>query len=186
MITLQTLFLKELAHAYDAECQLVAALPKLITAATSDDLISALQTHLEETQGHVKKLDQVFDCFDRKARATPCISTQAMLQMAGKIITDYIDSPVINAALIAAIQKIEHHEIAAYGCLKEWAELMNQKEAAGLLLEVLEEEKATNIALTQLAHKSSNQEALDESEDDDEDDSNDDESSSNPRRERAD
>ncbi len=168
MITLQTLFFNELADIHEAEKQLVTALPKFIKAATCDDLIGAFQSHLEETQGHVKKLEQVFECFDRKARSTVCVTTRALLEEAEKVTKDYDGSPVINAALIGIAQKIEHHEIAAYGCLHEWAGLLKNKEAAGLLLEILEEEKATNDALTQLARDSSNQEALDEADDDDE------------------
>jgi ferritin-like metal-binding protein YciE len=173
MITLQTLLFNNLATIYDAERQIAAALPMMIGASTSDDLTNALQSHLEETQAHVSKLKQIFDCFGLKARATTCLSVRGLVEESEKICQDYDGSPVINAALIAVAQKIEHHEIAAYGCLHEWAGLLKNKEAAGLLLEILEEEKSANSALTDLARESSNQEALEEADDEDldEDDS---------------
>lgn len=169
MITLQTLLLNDLATIYDAELQIAAALPLMIEACTSDDLTNAFQSHLEETQGHVSKLRKIFDCFDLKARATACLPIRGLIEEAANICKVYDGSPVINAALVAVAQKIEHHEIAAYGCLCEWAGLLRNKEAAGLLLEILEEEKSANTALTELARESSNQEALEESDEEDQD-----------------
>ena len=163
MKTLKDLFLDELADMYDAERRIVKALPKLAKAATCDDLKGAFQSHLKETEGHVKKLEQVFQSFDLKAKGKTCEATVGLLEEGDEIAADFKGSPAINAALISAAQKVEHYEMASYGCLHEWARLLGNKEAAGLLQEILEEEKAANESLTELALASSNEEALGES-----------------------
>lgn len=160
MKTLQNLFLGELADILDAEHRLVKALPKMARAATCTHLQEALLDHLEETQGHVKKLGKVFESFGHKARGKTCQITVGLVAEAEGIAEEYAGSPAINAALIAAAQKVEHHEIASYGCLLEWAERLGNKEAADLLQEILNEEKAANNALTELALTRSNDEAL--------------------------
>ena len=170
MKTLKDLFLNELADMYDAERRVVKALPKMADAATCDDLKGAFQAHLEETESHVKKLEQVFECFDHKAKGKTCKATVGLLEEGEELAAAFEDSPAINAALIAAAQKIEHYEMASYGCLHEWAGLLGNEEAAGLLLEILEEEKAANEALSALAIASSNQEALGESDDESDED----------------
>lgn len=161
MKTLQNLFLGELAHIYDAERRLSKALPKMAKAATCTHLQEALLDHQEETQGHVKKVEMVFEAFDRKASGKTCQATAGLLAEAEEIAAEYAGSPAINAALIAAAQKMEHYEIASYGCLLEWAERLGNKQAADLLLEILNEEKAANNALTELAETRCNDEALD-------------------------
>jgi ferritin-like metal-binding protein YciE len=163
MKTLKNLFLGELADMYDAERRIVKALPKMAKAATCDDLKGAIQSHLKETEGHVKKLDQVFQSFDEKAKGKTCEATVGLLEEGDEIAADFKGSPAINAALISAAQKVEHYEMASYGCLHEWAGLLGNKEAAGLLQEILDEEKAANESLTELARASSNEEALGES-----------------------
>lgn len=160
MKTLKDLFLDELADMYDAEQRIVKALPKMAKAATCDDLKGAILSHLEETKGHVTKLEQVFDCFDEKAKGKTCEATKGLLEEGNEIAAEFKGSPAINAALIAAAQKVEHYEMASYGCLHEWAGLLGNDEAAGLLEEILEEEKAANASLTELARASSNEEAL--------------------------
>ena len=160
MKTLKDLFLDELQDMYDAEQRIVKALPKMAKAATCEDLKGAFLSHLEETKGHVRKLEQVFDCFDEKAKAKTCEATKGLLEEGDEIAAEFKGSPAINAALIAAAQKVEHYEIASYGCLHEWAGLLGDDEAAGLLEEILEEEKAADTALNELAHASSNKEAL--------------------------
>jgi ferritin-like metal-binding protein YciE len=162
MKTLQDLFLDELADMYDAEQRIVKALPKMAKAATCDDLKGAILSHLEETKGHVTKLERVFDCFDEKAKGKTCEATKGLLEEGDEIAEEFQDSPAINAALISAAQKVEHYEMASYGCLHEWAGLLGNDEAAGLLEEILEEEKAANESLTELARAKSNQEALGE------------------------
>ncbi len=160
MKTLNDLFLDELADIYDAENRLVKALPKMVNAATCDDLKAAIQAHLEETKGHVTTLDQVFECFDLEARRETCEATVGLIEEAEEIADDFKGSPAIDAALVCAAQKIEHYEIAAYGCLHEWARLLGNDEAADLLLEILEEEKLADAALTELARTVCNKQAL--------------------------
>ena len=163
MKTLKDLFLNQLADMYDAERRIVKALPKMAAAATCDKLRKAFEFHLKETQGHVTKIEQVFQLFDVKAKGQTCKATVGLLEEGDEIATDFKGSPTINAGLISAAQKVEHHEMAAYGCLHEWATLLGNKEAAGLLQEILDQEKAANESLTALARASSNGEALDES-----------------------
>ena len=163
MKTLKDLFMDELADMYDAEHRIVKALPKMAKAATCDDLKAAIQSHLKETEGHVKKLEQVFQSFDEKAKGKTCEATVGLLEEGDEIAAEFKGSPAINAALISAAQKVEHYEMASYGCLHEWAGLLGNPKAAGLLEEILEEEKAANEALNELAHSSLNEEALGES-----------------------
>ncbi len=163
MKTLKDLFLDELADMYDAEQRIVRALPKMAKAATCTHLQAAIQSHLKETEGHVTKLEKVFKAFDEKAKAKKCEATVGLLEEGDEIAADFKGSPAINAALISAAQKVEHYEIASYGCLHEWAGLLGNQEAAGLLESILGEEKSANEALTELARSSSNSEALEES-----------------------
>ena len=163
MKTLKNLFLDELADMYDAEKRLVKALPKMAKAATCDDLRAAIRAHLKETEGHVTKLEQVFESFDENAKGKTCEATVGLLKEGDEIAADFKGSPAINAALVSAAQKVEHYEIASYGCLHEWAGLLENEEAVGLLQEILEEEKAANESLTELARSTCNQQALGES-----------------------
>jgi len=163
MKTLKDLFLDELADMYDAEHRIVKALPKMVKAATCPDLKKAIQSHLKQTEGHVKKLEQVFQSFDVKAKGKTCEATVGLLEEGDEIATEFKGSPAINAALISAAQKVEHYEMASYGCLHEWAGLRGNEKAAGLLQEILDEEKGANEKLTELARASSNEEALSES-----------------------
>jgi ferritin-like metal-binding protein YciE len=160
MKLLKDLFLDELADMYDAERRVVRALPKMAKAATCPKLKSAILAHLKETEGHVTKLEKVFELFDEKARGTTCKVTVGLLAEGDEIAAEFKASPAINAALISAAQKVEHHEMAAYGCLHEWAALLGKEAAAGLLEEILGEEKAANETLIKLALASSNEEAL--------------------------
>jgi ferritin-like metal-binding protein YciE len=162
MKTLSDLFLDELADMYDAEQRLVKALPKMAKAATCDELKGAILSHLEETKGHVTKLEEVFECFDEKPKGKTCEATKGLLEEGDEIAAEFKDSPALNAALISAAQKVEHYEMASYGCLHEWAGLLGNDDAAGLLSEILEEEKAANESLTELARAKSNEEALGE------------------------
>jgi ferritin-like metal-binding protein YciE len=166
MRKLRDLFLDEVADMYDAERRIVKALPKLVTAATCEKLKAALMAHLKETEGHVTKLEQVFKSLDQKAKGKICKTTVALLEEGGDIVAEFKGSPALNAALISAAQKVEHHEIAAYGALHEWAELLGNRRASGLLEEILGEEKAANATLTKLALNGSDKEALGENSDD--------------------
>lgn len=160
MQTLQDLFLHELAVMYDAEHQLVQALPKLALAATCDSLERTLLSHLKEAESHGTQLEQVFACFSHKASGTTCATTMGLLYEGYEIAVTFKDSPVINAALIGVAQRIAHHEIASYGCLHAWAGLLGNQEAATILQVILDEAKAADAALGKLAQDGSNQEAL--------------------------
>ena len=162
MKTLKDLFLDEVADMYDAERRIVKALPKLVKAATCKKLKAALQAHLKETEGHVAKLEQVFQSLDQKTKGKTCKTTVALLEEGGDIVMEFKGAPALNAALISAAQKVEHHEIASYGALHEWAKLLGNSKAADLLEEVLGEEKAANATLTELALDGSDKEALGE------------------------
>jgi len=162
MKTLKDLFLDEVGDMYDAERRIVKALPKLVKAATCEKLKAALQAHLKETEGHVTKLEQVFQSLDQKAKGKTCKTTVSLLEEGGDIAAEFKGSPAINAALISTAQKVEHHEIASYGALHEWAKLLGNSKAADLLEEILGEEKAANATLTKLALDSCDKAALGE------------------------
>jgi ferritin-like metal-binding protein YciE len=163
MKTLKNLFLDELADMYDAEHRIIKALPKLAKAATCEKLKAAFLSHLEETKGQVNKLEKVFQSFGEKAKGKKCEATVGLLKEGDEIAAENKGEPTINAALISAGQKVEHYEMASYGCLHAWAGLLGNQKAAGLLEEILEEEKAANGTLNELALASSNEEAMCES-----------------------
>lgn len=160
MKTLQDLFLNELSDIYDAERRIAKALPKMAKAATSAPLKKAFEHHLKQTEGHAKKVEEIFGCFDRKAKGKTCEATVGLLKEGEEMAASFEGSPAINAALIATAQKVEHYEMATYGCLHEWANLLGNAKAAELLQEILNEEGATNKKLTSLARASSNEDAL--------------------------
>ncbi len=160
--TLQDLFLSELAEMYDAEHRLIKALPKMAEAATCTHLKKAIKAHLRETEGHVTMLEEVFQAFDENPMLKKCEATMSLLKEGDEIAANFKGSPAINAALISAAQKVEHHEMASYGCLHEWAELLGNQEAVSILEEILDEEEAANETLTQLARSHGNKEALDQ------------------------
>ncbi|HEY4414453.1 MAG TPA: ferritin-like domain-containing protein [Verrucomicrobiae bacterium] len=159
MMTLKDLFLDELADMYDAEHRIIKALPGLADAATCENLKSAFLDHLEETKGQVAKLEQVFELFGEKAKGKKCKATVGLLKEGDEIASDNKGEPTLNAALISAGQKVEHYEIASYGCLHEWALLLNNPQAASLIEDILGEEKNANRKLGALAAKN-NREAL--------------------------
>jgi ferritin-like metal-binding protein YciE len=160
-MNLKDLFLDELADMYDAENRIVKALPKMAKAVTDDDLKAAILNHLEETKGHIEKVKQVFVAFDEKAKGKECKATVGLLEEGDEIASDNKGEPTINAAIISACQKVEHYEIASYGTLIQWAKLLDNDDAVNLLEEILDEEKAANDTLTDLAEEK-NHEALDE------------------------
>jgi len=162
MKTLEELFKDELADMYDAERRISKALPKLAKAATCPDLKKAFQKHLKETNGHVKKLEQVFHTCDLKPRGKTCEATVGLLKEGDEIAADFKGSPALNAALIAAAQKVEHYEMATYGCLHTWAQQLGNRKASGLLKQILEEEKEADNFLNELALSYLNQAALGE------------------------
>lgn len=168
MKTLNDLFLDELQDIYDAEHRISKALPKLAKAATDGDLKAAFNAHLEETLGHIEKVGQVFEIIGEKAKRKTCQATVGLLKEGDEIAEEFEDSPAINAALIAAAQKVEHYETASYGCLKEWAGLLGHEDAAELLGEILSEEEAANEKLNEIAKESCNEQAVQEEEENEE------------------
>ena len=151
MKDLNELFLEELADIYDAEKQMLKALPKMVEAAHSQELQSAFEDHLEQTQQHVQRVEEVFRMFDAKAKGKKCEAMAGLIEEAEDVMKEEATEPVMDAALIAAAQKIEHYEIATYGCLRTWAELLGKDDALDLLEETLNEEKDVDESLTDIA-----------------------------------
>lgn len=160
MKTLKNLFFNELADIYDAERRIAKALPKMAKATTSAPLKKAFEDHLKQTKTHIERVEKVFECFDRKPKGKTCDATVGLLKEGDEMAATFEGSPAINAALIATAQKVEHYEMASYGCLHEWANLLGNKKAAKLLQKTLNQEGATNKELTTLARASSNEEAI--------------------------
>ena len=167
MQTLHDAFLDELRDAYDAERQLTKALPRLARVATSIELRQAFTDHLKETQGHVRKLERVFQSLDEKARGVHCEGIAGIIEEGKHVIAEDVEGATLDACLIAAGQRAEHYEMAAYGTLVAWARSMKHAEAAGLLEEILEEEKAADETLTAIAESSVNAEAASGARDED-------------------
>ena len=159
MKTLEDLFLDSLADMYYAENQLTKALPKMAKAATDEDLRVAFETHLTETEGHVEKLEAVFETFGKTPKTKKCPAILGIIKEADEIASENKKSPTINAALIFAGQKAEHYEIASYGGLRDWAKLLGNEDAANLLDEILDEEKAADAKLSALAEENCNEAA---------------------------
>jgi ferritin-like metal-binding protein YciE len=157
--TLHDAFLDELRDTYDAEKQLTKALPKLAKTATSAELRDAFESHLEETRGHVDRLDQVFQSLGEKPRGKHCEGIAGIIEEGKSIMEEDFDEVTMDACLIAAAQRAEHYEMAAYGTLVAWARSMGHDQAADLLEETLEEEKAADQKLSSIAEGGINQEA---------------------------
>jgi len=167
--TLHDAFLDELRDAYDAEKQLLKALPKLAKASTAGELRHAFESHLEETRGHVDKLEQVFASLDEKVRGKHCDGIAGIIEEGKSVMEEDFDDQTMDACLIAAGQRAEHYEMAAYGTLVAWAKTMGHDEAAGLLEEILEQEKAADQKLSQLAENGINESAATSSDSDEDD-----------------
>jgi ferritin-like metal-binding protein YciE len=167
--TLHDAFIDELRDTYDAEKQLTKALPKLAKAATNAKLRSAFESHLEETQGQIARLEQVFERLDEKVRGKHCDGIAGIIQEGASIMEEDFDETTMDACLIAAGQRAEHYEMAAYGTLVAWAQAMGHTEVAKLLQQTLDEEKAADKKLSGLAEGGINQGAADAAPSDDED-----------------
>src|SRR5678815_2542938 len=149
--TLHDAFIDELRDTYDAEKQLTKALPKLAKTATNAKHRAAFEKHLEETQGQIERLEQVFESLGEKVRGKHCDGIAGIIEEGKSVMEEEFDDATMDACLIAAGQRAEHYEMAAYGTLVAWAKIMGHDEAAGLLEEILAEEKAADEKLTQLA-----------------------------------
>ena len=150
MESVRELLIDEMRDLYDAEKQLVKALPKMVKAASNEDLSKAFQNHLEETRGHVQRLEQAFELLGEKAKSKPCDGMKGLVEEAGQQLEEDIDGPLLDSAIILAAQKVEHYEIAGYGTLATWAKALGLDEVAGLLGKTLSEEKAANEKLTDI------------------------------------
>ena len=150
---LMEVYVDELKDLYDAENRLVKALPKIADAATSEKLRSAFEEHLEETLGHVDRLKEILDNMGEKATGKKCAGMIGILKEGEEIMDEDYEGEAMDAALISAAQRVEHYEIAAYGCVRTWADLLGENDASALLDKTLEEEKETDEKLTQLAEE---------------------------------
>ncbi|MGH9162355.1 MAG: ferritin-like domain-containing protein [Vicinamibacteraceae bacterium] len=159
--TLHVAFIDELRDTYDAEKQLTKALPKLAKAATNPKLRQAFETHLQETQGRIERLEQVFASLDEKVRGKHCDGIAGIIEEGKSIMDEDFDEVTMDACLIAAGQRAEHYEMAAYGTLVAWAQTMGHRDAARLLQQTLDEEKAADKKLSGLAESGINQGAAD-------------------------
>jgi ferritin-like metal-binding protein YciE len=156
---LNELFLDTLRDIYYAEKQILKALPKMAKAATSQDLQAAFEKHHGETEGHVERLEQVFELLGKPARAKKCDAIEGIIEEGKEIMEEYADTPALDAGLLAAAQAVEHYEIARYGTLKAWATKLDLKEAVRLLDDTLSEEKKTDDTLTTIAETAVNYQA---------------------------
>lgn len=163
-MTLHDMLVDELRDLYHAEKQLTKALPKLAKAATHKGLRAAFESHLEETQEHVTRLEEVFSSLDEPAKTKPCAGMAGIIEEGSDLLQEDAEAAVLDAGLIAAAQRAEHYEIGAYGTCVAWARLLGHSEAVGLLEQTLEEEKAADQKLTTLAESEINEAAVSEAE----------------------
>jgi ferritin-like metal-binding protein YciE len=157
--SLHDAFIDELRDTYDAEKQVLKALPKMMRAASSQELRGAFQSHLEETRGQVDRLEQVFASLGEKVRGKHCDGVAGIIEEGKSIMEEEFDDTTMDACLIAAGQRVEHYEMAAYGTLIAWAQAMGHQDAVDLLQQTLEEEKAADKKLTDIAESGINEEA---------------------------
>ncbi len=160
--SLHDLFLHELADLYDAEHQILEALPRMVEAVTHKELKKALKDHLHQTEEQVNRLEEVYELLEEEAERQTCDGMKGLLKEGDKMLAAKIDPSVLDAAIISAAQRVEHYEIAGYGVLIAWARLLEHEEVADLLQETLDEEKDADQLLTDIAERVVNVEAPDE------------------------
>jgi ferritin-like metal-binding protein YciE len=149
--TIEQLFIDELKDLYSAEKQITKSLPKLAKAATTPELSAAFESHLKETFGQIERLDKVFQILGKSPKGKVCNGMKGVLEEGAEVLEETDKGLVRDTALISAAQRVEHYEMAGYGCVREYAKLLGQKEIAGLLDETLAEEKAADSKLGQIA-----------------------------------
>jgi ferritin-like metal-binding protein YciE len=160
MKTLNDLFIHEIKDLYSAEKQLAKALPKMAKAATNEDLQQAFESHLQETEEQIARLEQIMGQFDIPTRVPKCKAMEGLIEEGKEVLEEDMEDDVRDAALICAAQRVEHYEIAGYGCARTFAELLGHNEAQEILQQTLDEEKATDEKLTQIAMQHVNTEAV--------------------------
>jgi ferritin-like metal-binding protein YciE len=148
MDSIRELLIDEMRDLYDAEKQLVKALPKVVKATSNSELSAAFENHLEQTRGHVQRLERVFELLGERPKSKPCAAMHGLIEEAGEVMNQDRPEPLADSAIICAAQKVEHYEIAGYGTLSAWAKHLGLDEVAELFDETLEEEKAANDKLT--------------------------------------
>jgi ferritin-like metal-binding protein YciE len=158
--TLEKLYVDELRDIYNAENQLLKALPKMAKGASSPDLKNAFETHLRQTESHVERLEQIFADLDESPKGKTCRAMKGLIEEGSEILKEDGEESVLDAGIIVAAQKVEHYEMAAYGSARTFARLLGQEKAAELLQSTLDEESETNESLNQLAESMVNPEAL--------------------------
>ncbi|MGD0941169.1 MAG: ferritin-like domain-containing protein [Terracidiphilus sp.] len=151
--TIDGLFVAELKDLYSAENQITKALPKLIKAASSEELRSAFEHHLKETEGQVQRLEQVFEILGSSPRGKTCNGMKGILEEGSEMLGETTEGEVRDAGLISAAQRVEHYEMAAYGAVRSYAEILGQSQISELLQATLQEEKAADKKLTEISHK---------------------------------
>jgi ferritin-like metal-binding protein YciE len=151
--TLDDLLFEELKDIYDAEHQITQALPKMMEAASSDELKNAFQMHLQQTDGHITRLEKAFNALGKTAERKTCKAMKGLIAEGEDLIKEHEASPLLDAGLIGAAQRVEHYEIAAYGTSRAYAEALGQQEVANLLQQTLDEEKQTDENLTELGEQ---------------------------------
>jgi len=158
--TLKTLYIDELRDLYNAENQLLKALPKMAKGASSGDLKDAFEKHLEQTKSHVERLEEVFQDIGETPKGKTCKAMKGLIEEGSEILKEDGEESVIDAGIIVAAQKVEHYEIASYGSVRTFAQLLGKDRSAELLQTTLDEESETNETLNQLAEGIVNPEAL--------------------------
>jgi ferritin-like metal-binding protein YciE len=149
--SLHQLYVEQLKDLYSAETQLTKALPKMAKAARSPELREGFQKHLEQTKGHVERLEQIFSALDESPKGRKCAGMEGLVQEGDEVAKEESSSAALDAGLIAAAQRVEHYEIAGYGTVHAFAELLGEEDAASLLQQTLDEEKETNQKLSELS-----------------------------------
>lgn len=157
--SIEKLFVEELKDLYSAETQITKALPKLVKAANSSELRSAFEHHLKETEGHVQRLEQVFEILGENPKGKTCEGMKGVLSEGAETLSETKEGDVRDVGIISAAQRVEHYEMAAYGAVRDYAEKLGKKQVAGILEQTLNEEKAADQKLTEIAQKV-NQQAL--------------------------
>jgi len=158
--TMEDLFLEEIRDLLDAEKQITKALPKMAKAATSEELISAFTEHLEQTRGQIDRLERIFSDLGEKSGGVKCNGMEGLLKEGDEMVSLTEPGPVRDAGLIGAAQRVEHYEMAGYGCARTFAQLLGNDSAADLLQETLDEERDTDEILTEIAESMVNNRAL--------------------------
>lgn len=158
--SLHDLYVDELKDIHSAERQLLRALPRMAKAADSPELRAAFESHLKETEKQVERLDKIFGELDKKATGKKCKGMEGLLEEGKEMMEEEAEPAVMDAALIAAAQRVEHYEIAAYGCVRNYAELLGYSSAAKLLQQSLDEEEAADKKLSELAEGGINEAAV--------------------------